>query len=96
MLYEVITIIVNVNVCHFPADAQLIGQAKCAHAVDDAEIDGFGLAAHLIGDKAGQHLENFRMPMTYAVVIAVICRWLSIDIPTPLWTSMDLMRNNFV
>ncbi len=41
-------------------------------------------------------LENFRMPMTYAVVIAVICRWLSIDIPTPLWTSMDLMAQGLV
>lgn len=41
-------------------------------------------------------LENFRMPMTYAVVLAVICRWLSIDVPAPLWTSLDLMAQGLV
>ncbi|WP_024871278.1 AEC family transporter [Tolumonas lignilytica] len=41
-------------------------------------------------------LENFRMPMTYAVLIAVLCRWLSVEVPKPLWTSLDLMAQGLV
>jgi hypothetical protein len=41
-------------------------------------------------------LDNFRMPMTYAVLLALLCRWLSIDVPTPLWTSMELMAQGLV
>ena len=36
------------------------------------------------------------MPMTYAVLLALLCRWLSIDVPKPLWTSMDLMAQGLV
>lgn len=41
-------------------------------------------------------LDNFRMPMTYAVLLAILCRWLNIDVPKPLWTSMDLMAQGLV
>jgi predicted permease len=34
--------------------------------------------------------------MTYAVLLALLCRWLSIDVPTPLWTSMELMAQGLV
>ena len=44
----------------------------------------------------GALLENFRMPMTYAVLIALLCRWLSIDVPKPLWTSFELMAQGLV
>jgi malate permease and related proteins len=40
--------------------------------------------------------ENFRMPMTYAVLIAVACRWLNLDVPKPLWTSLELMSQGLV
>jgi predicted permease len=41
-------------------------------------------------------LDNFRMPMTYAVLLAILCRCLNIDVPKPLWTSMDLMAQGLV
>src|SRR5512133_4007882 len=38
---------------------QLFCQAEGALAVDDAEVDGLGLAAHLRGDHFGKQAENF-------------------------------------
>ncbi len=44
----------------------------------------------------GALLENFKMPMTYAVLLAVLCRWINLDVPKPLWTSMELMAQGLV
>jgi predicted permease len=40
--------------------------------------------------------ENFKMPMTYAVILAVLCRWLHITIPQPIHVSLDLMAQGLV
>lgn len=41
-------------------------------------------------------LENLRMPMTYAVLLAVLCRWLNVPVPHPISVSLDLMAQGLV
>ncbi|VTR68523.1 hypothetical protein DESC_710019 [Desulfosarcina cetonica] len=50
-------IVIDIGLRHLVADIQFPGQTKGAHAVDDAEIDCLGLAAQLVGDHLGEHLE---------------------------------------
>src|SRR5690606_32320292 len=40
-------------------DAELVGEAEGGNAVDDAEIDGFRLAAHVAGHAFHRHVEHF-------------------------------------
>ena len=44
----------------FPADSELLREAKSAHAVDYAEIDALGHPPHLGGDKHRRDRENLR------------------------------------
>lgn len=41
-------------------------------------------------------LENFKMPMTYAVLIAILMRWIGYEVPKPLWSSLSIMSQGLV
>ncbi len=53
-------IAIDVGLRLLAIDADLLGQAECAHAVDQAEVDRLGAASLVDGDLSQVHTEHFR------------------------------------
>ncbi len=51
-------IAVDISLGLLAVDADLLGQPERAHAVDQAEVDRLGAAAHVIGDLRQVHAEH--------------------------------------
>ena len=57
---EALEILLDVGACLFARNAQLVGEAECRDAVDDAEIDRLGAAADVGRHVLDRHAEHFR------------------------------------